>query len=150
MNTRKTFEAIIGFVILLICSLLLIHIVSFNQSAKSSKYNNILYANFNNIDGIKIGSEVKISGISIGYVEKMVLNNETYQVKVRLNIKNDIKIPNDSTIAVNSESLLGGKFLSIKIGASEEFLQNGDSFVATQSSMNLEDLIGKVVASIGG
>ena len=150
MNTKKTFEAIIGFVILLICSLLILHIISFSRNAKTNKYNNILYANFNNIDGIKIGSEVKISGISVGYVENMELDPETYQVKIKLNVKNDVKVPNDSTIAINSESLLGGKFLSIKIGASEEFLQNGDTFVATQSSINLEDLIGKVVASIGG
>ncbi len=150
MNTKKTFEAVVGFVILLICSLMLIHIISFKQIAKNSKYSNILYANFNNIDGIKIGSEVKISGINIGYVENMELNKETYQVKVKLSIENDIKIPNDSSISVNSESLLGGKFLSIKTGINEDFLQNGDSFVSTQSSMNIEDLIGKVIASIGG
>ena len=75
------------------------------------------------------------------------MSNDDYSVNLKLSLKKDIKIPDDSIISIRSDGLLGGKFLDIKPGVSDNYLNNNDVFSATQSAINLEDLIGKVVAS---
>ena len=147
MDTKKSFEAMIGFVILLICSLFIVHTISVGKQVKRETYSNVIYAKFRNIDGIKIGSDIKISGVRVGVVNDLKLSNDDYSVNLKLSLKKDIKIPDDSIISIRSDGLLGGKFLDIKPGVSDNYLNNNDVFSATQSAINLEDLIGKVVAS---
>ena len=147
MEGKKSFEAIVGAVILLICALFVSHTVKIGKIQKRETYKNVLHAKFSNIDGIKVGSEVKIAGLRVGMVEETTLNPNTFQVEVKIGIKEGLNIPTDSVLAVTSSGLLGGKFLSIKPGADDMFLTNGSSFSLTQSTMNLEDLIGKVVAA---
>ena len=149
MNEKKSFEAIIGAVVLLICGLFFSHIVNKNKQTEKQKFGNILYANFTNIEGIKIGSEVKIGGVRVGMVRDLKLKTDTYQVNVKIGVRDDLQLPTDSIISVASTGLLGGKFLDIKPGIDDDILQNGGSFTNTISTLNLEDLIGKVVASFG-
>ena len=70
-----------------------------------------------------------------------------FNVKLTMRFRSDVSIPVDSVISVNSEGLLGGKYLGIETGIEETYLQNGEYFSSTQSTMNIEKLIGKVVAS---
>ena len=147
MDKKKSFEAIIGVFIILVCGLFLSHTIKMNKQSKDEKYNRIFYAKFNNIEGIKIGTEVKIAGLRVGLVNNLTLDKNTFQVIAKLSVIDDLNIPTDSVLAVTSSGLLGGKFLNIKPGIEDDYLQNGSSFNSTQSSVNLEDLIGKVVAA---
>lgn len=147
MDTRKTFEAIIGFVIVLFCLLFSVNVFKSGIKIKNTKYNKLLYAKFNNIDGIKVGSVVKIAGVNVGSVENIELDTGDLNVKLTMRFRSDVSIPSDSVISVNSEGLLGGKYLGIETGIEETYLQNGEYFSSTQSTMNIEKLIGKVVAS---
>lgn len=147
MDTRKTFEAIVGFVIVLFCLLFSVNVFKSGIKIKNTKYNKLLYAKFNNIDGIKVGSVVKIAGVNVGSVENIELDTGDFNVKLTMRLRSDTSIPADSVISVNSEGLLGGKYLGIETGIEETYLRNGEYFNSTQSSMNIEKLIGKVVAS---
>ena len=149
MNENKSFEAIIGAIILLLCGLFFTHIFNTNKSHEKKKYSHNLYAKFNNIEGIKVGSKVKIGGVYVGVVEETKLKTDTYQVNVKIGLRDDIQLPTDSIISVASTGLLGEKFLNIKPGVEEDILQNGSSFNTAISTINLEDLIGKVVAAFG-
>ncbi|MBQ7552366.1 MAG: outer membrane lipid asymmetry maintenance protein MlaD [Rickettsiales bacterium] len=147
MDTRKTFEAIVGFVIVLFCLLFSVNVFKSGIKIKNTEYNKLLYAKFNNIDGIKVGSVVKIAGVNVGSVENIELDTGDFNVKLTMRLRSDTSIPADSVISVNSEGLLGGKYLGIETGIEETYLQNGEYFSSTQSTMNIEKLIGKVVAS---
>jgi len=147
MGNKKSFEAIIGVLVLLFCFLFFTHILKSNENVKREKYKDILYAKFNNIDGIKVGTEIKIAGVRVGYVEDIKLDTNTFQVKVKMDMSENLNIPDDSTISVSSSSLLGDKFLSIDPGISDTVLLNGSSFANTKSSMNIEDLVGKIATS---
>ena len=147
MDTRKTFEAIVGFVIVLFCLLFSVNVFKSGIKIKNTKYNKLLYAKFNNIDGIKVGSVVKIAGVNVGSVENIELDTGDLNVKLTMRFRSDVSIPADSVISVNSQGLLGGKYLGIETGIEETYLQNGEYFSSTQSTMNIEKLIGKVVAS---
>ena len=64
-------------------------------------------------------------------------------MKVSLDAK--AKVPSDSSIAVKSESLLGGRYLAIEPGADEAMLADGGEIKFTQSGVSFEDLIGKLI-----
>lgn len=147
METRKTFEAIIGFVIVLFCLLFAVNVFKSGIKIKNTTYNKLLYAKFNNIDGIKVGSVVKIAGVSVGSVENIELDNNDFNVKLTMRLRSDMDVPVDSVVSVNSEGLLGGKYLGIEPGIEDTYLNSGEYFTSTQSTMNIEKLIGKVVAS---
>jgi phospholipid/cholesterol/gamma-HCH transport system substrate-binding protein len=109
-----------------------------------------LSAEFNDVTGIGIGSDVRIGGVKIGTVESISLNEQTYQAKIDFSVRSGITIPNDSDAAIVGESLLGGKFLAINPGGSEDALADGGKIEFTQSSISLEQLLGKFVFSAGG
>lgn len=107
-------------------------------------------ARFNSVDGIGNGSEVRIGGIKVGQVTEMDLDTESYEAIINLQLREDVKLPEDSSAAIVSASLLGGKYVNIEPGGMEDMLADGDEISFTQSSVNFESLIGKMVHSGGG
>jgi len=107
-------------------------------------------AKFDSIDGLKSGSDVRIGGVKVGVVLDQKLDSETFLAVVKLSVKDTIKIPKDSSASVVSDGLLGSKYVSISPGGDEKYLKTGGEIKYTQSSVNLETLIGKVMFSDGG
>ena len=106
-------------------------------------------AKFDRVDGLTIGSDVKMSGIKIGTVTSQTLDPETYQAVVDMNIASQYKIPEDSTARVATESLLGGNYLELQPGGSPDMLASGDQIEYTQGSVDLMGLIGQAIFSTG-
>jgi phospholipid/cholesterol/gamma-HCH transport system substrate-binding protein len=104
-----------------------------------------LLARFDRADGLDVGSDVRISGIKVGKVLATSLDPQSYRAEVRFSVQNGIELPKDSSAAIVSASLLGGKYLSLAPGADEALLANGDEVSFTQSAINLEELVGKYV-----
>lgn len=140
---NNIFEVIVGTIVLL-CAIYFF-VFSFQQSDLSSSDSYQIIAEFDNIGDIGNGSDVKISGVKVGSVNNNILSNETYRAKLVLNINNEVKLPSDSSAKIVSASLLGGKFIAIEPGADEEILEDGDEILFTQSSVNLEELLGKFI-----
>ncbi|MES2984000.1 MAG: outer membrane lipid asymmetry maintenance protein MlaD [Pseudomonadota bacterium] len=107
-------------------------------------------AAFSNINGITPGSTVRVGGIKIGVVETLVLDPKSYQAVATMRIGNAIKLPSDSSAAVQSSGLLGEKFLAIEPGGDDKNLADGEKIAFTQPSISLEEMIGKFVFSGGG
>ena len=102
---------------------------------------------FGSTAGLKNGDDVKISGINVGKITKLELNAEDYNAKVDIIINNDIKIPNDSSAKITSSSLLGGNFLDIEPGSSEQNLKPSDIIYDTTDPVSFTDMLGKVIFS---
>ncbi|GAB6388083.1 outer membrane lipid asymmetry maintenance protein MlaD [Stutzerimonas marianensis] len=103
-----------------------------------------LYAYFDNIAGLTVRSKVTMAGVTIGKVSAIDLDRETYTGRVTLEIQEDVDIlPADSTASILTAGLLGEKYVGISVGGDEETLADGDTIRDTQSSLVLEDLIGK-------
>lgn len=141
-------ETIMGAVVLVVAALFL------NFAYQSSNVKSVdgyeVSADFTNITGIGIGSDVRIGGIKIGVVESMELNKKTYAATAHMRISRDVKLPKDSSAAVQSAGLLGDKFVALEPGADDDDLKDGDAITYTQSSVSLEEMIGKFVFSSGG
>lgn len=110
----------------------------------------LLSASFSNINGIAPGSSVRVGGIKIGVVESLTLDPKSYQAVAKMRVGNDVKLPKDSSAAVQSSGLLGEKFVAIEPGGDEENLADGNKIEFTQPSVSIEELIGKFVFSGGG
>ena len=99
-----------------------------------------LTAYFENVEGVNVGTKVKIGGIDIGSVNKIFID-ENYRPTLELKINKNIKLPIDSNLKVSTSGLIGGKYLKVLVGGEEEYFVNGDGFEFTESTMDLEDLI---------
>ena len=107
----------------------------------------MLRAKFDRVDGLDTGGDVRISGIKVGKVVAQELDPQTYRAQVTFSVRNGIELPSDSSAAVVSSGLLGGKYLSLVPGGDDRLLKDGDEITLTQSSVNLEDLIGRYIFS---
>ena len=101
-----------------------------------------LYADFDNISGVKPGAEVQIAGVTIGSVTGLVLN-EYDQARAQLQLNKEIKLAKDSIASVKSQGIIGDKLIQITPGGDEELYKAGDVIVDTESSVDLESLISK-------
>ncbi len=148
---QNPFQVAIGFVVLVVSLLFITHIYKIRTLGEVSFSKSMfLKARFSNIDGINTGSDVKISGIKIGTVKSIELNDNDYMAVADISINGSIKIPNDSVLAVSTSGLLGNKFLDIKPGFADVYMENNDTFMSTVSTVNLENLISKFASNIGG
>lgn len=107
-------------------------------------------ADFSNITGIAVGSDVRIGGIKVGSIEALDLDPKTYQAQAVMRVRDDVKLPKDSSAAIQSAGLLGDKFVAIEPGGDENAMKDGDKIELTQSSVSIEEMIGKFAFSGGG
>ena len=104
-----------------------------------------LNANFNSVEGISVGTDVRMAGVKIGSVSGLELNPDTYLAHATFSITDAIKIPDDSGVKVTSEGLLGGNFIEITAGGSEFMFADGDEIIYTQSAVSFLNLLLKFV-----
>jgi phospholipid/cholesterol/gamma-HCH transport system substrate-binding protein len=102
-------------------------------------------AQFERIDGVSVGTDVRMAGIKVGTVVSQRLDFENYEAIVVMSVDTKLKLPDDSTAKVSSEGLLGGTYIALEPGGSEKMLADGGKITNTQSSINLLSLIGQAV-----
>lgn len=104
-----------------------------------------LRANFRSAEGVSVGTDIRLAGVSIGTVSQLDLNGETYRAEAVFAIDEGIEIPDDSAAVVASEGLLGGTFLEIVPGGSFEMFADGGLIQDTQGAVSLIQLLLKFV-----
>lgn len=105
-----------------------------------------LTAKFRSVEGLNVGSDVRLAGVKIGTLTDISLDQVTYQAIAKLSVDEGIAIPDDADIKVASDGLLGGAFLEITAGGSSFMLEAGDEILLTQGSISLINLLMKFVA----
>ena len=104
------------------------------QTTGSEGYD--LTARFQRIDGINVGSDVRISGVKVGVVRAVALDNETYLARVTMVVNNGVTVPDDSTARIASDGLLGGAYVAIEPGSMDPIPAGGE-ILNTQGSVDL-------------
>ena len=105
-----------------------------------------LTASFRAMDGISVGSDVRMAGIKVGTISDMRLNPQTFFADATIQLRSDILLPEDSAILISSEGLLGGNFVEILPGGALENLAPGDEIEDTQGAVSLITLLMKFVS----
>ena len=139
--SRSLVETLLGAVVLAVAIGFIVFAYTRSGVATVSGYE--VSAAFNRVDGIANGSDVRIGGIKVGTVVDRELEPETFRAVLRMSIDESVQLPTDSTAAVVSDGLLGGKFIDLQPGAEEILIKDGGRISYTQSSLLLEELIGK-------
>lgn len=147
MRRGNAVETITGAVVILLAAGFLAYAIAHSGRSVGAGYP--LHATFDSIDGLGIGSDVKMAGVRVGSVAATGIDPSTFQASVTLTVEDAIKLPKDSSAAVVSEGLLGGKFLQLQPGGDTAVIPPGGRIAVTQSSINLEELLGKFVFSAG-
>lgn len=143
---RNVIETVLGGVVLAVAAFFLAFAYKSADLRKVQGYE--LTANFSSITGLQSGADVRISGVKVGSVSSLTLDPKSYQAVVHLSIDNTVKLPKDTAAVIASESLLGGKFLSLEPGGDPDVIKPNGRVEYTQSTPGLEQLLGQVIFSL--
>ncbi|HAJ28023.1 MAG TPA: outer membrane lipid asymmetry maintenance protein MlaD [Syntrophus sp. (in: bacteria)] len=102
-----------------------------------------LFARFTTVTGLRAGSVVYISGIEVGRVERLTMDQENQKAIVELRIRNDIKVYDDAMASIKTEGLIGDMYLSIDPGGGGSLLMPGGTITETQPPLDIAGLVSK-------
>ena len=142
---NRTMEIGVGLFLLagiLALLLLALRVSGLSPTASTDTYK--LYANFDNIAGLTVRAKVTMAGVTIGKVTAIDLDRDNYMARVTLQLEKAVdNLPVDSTASILTAGLLGEKYIGISVGGEDAILKDGGTIHDTQSSLVLEDMIGK-------
>lgn len=141
MHGNNVGETVIGAVVLAVAVLFLFFVYTRAGAAGFSGYE--IQARLPRVDGLGVGTDVRLAGIKIGSVSDLTLDPKTYLVTVHMNIRNDVKIPVDSSLMVTSSGILGSSYISITPGGDDKMLASGGMIDNAQGSVDLMGLINR-------
>ena len=143
MNKINT-EFVLGLLILIISVISI-----FYYSSKINLFNKLetfqINSSFFNIGNMNIGNEVKISGVKVGEVLNIKLDQETYMAIITSSIEKNIQIPDDSVFKISNNGFIGSSYIEIQLGNSEELLNNNDHSVNNIDAVSLEEIINNFI-----
>jgi phospholipid/cholesterol/gamma-HCH transport system substrate-binding protein len=145
---RNLVETIMGAVVLVIAGLFMAFAFSSAQLNVVDGYQ--VSAQFDRVDGLNVGTDVRLSGIKVGTVTDLQLDHKNFLAVMTMSINPQILLPIDSSARVVSEGLLGGKYVTVEPGGDEAVIGDGGEIEFTQSPIILEDLIGQLIYSADG
>ena len=139
-------EIIIGALTIVMFVIIFALVTSKNKGELASSIDMyFVTAEFNQVDGIIVGDEVRLAGIPIGYVKSAELNDR-YNSTLTLGIFKNVMLPIDTSVAIHTNGLFGSKFISIEPGGDFEYLENGDELTFTQGAVILQELLELIIS----
>lgn len=147
---RNAVETIIGGAVLVVAVAFLGLAYNVSSSAGAATGGYELKASFEKVTGLSVGSEVFLAGVPVGQVVGTDIDTDFYLAEVTFMVREDLQLPSDTLAMIESESLLGGRILSLIPGGASDMLQPGGTVLYTQSILSLEELLGQVVHNFQG
>ena len=147
MYATRTTQFIVGIFAILGIVALGILSISLGKVAILPAPGYTLYADFDNISGLKTADKVQLAGVEIGKINGIMLDKERARIAMRIN--KGIEIDDGAIAAIKTSGIIGDKYVSIQLGPSEKILKNGDEIHYTQSAFVLEDAIGQLINGSG-
>ena len=140
-QTGTTAETLIGAAVVALAIAVLAIFYVFGHSGPGAGY--VINARLSKVDGLGIGTEVRLAGIKVGSVTALDLDPKTYLVTVHMRVQDGIKVPTDSSLMINSAGLLGTPYLSITPGGDDAMIAAGGAIENTQA-VNANDIMSLV------
>ena len=141
---RNPIETVLGAVVLLVAIMFLGFAYS-TASIKSVVGGYQVTAEFLKVGGLTRGSDVRMSGITVGTVSDQQLDPQTFSARVVMTIQSDIKLPTDTEAAIVGDGLMGGKYVNLVPGQAAERIPAGGKITRAREFQSLEDLVGQII-----
>jgi phospholipid/cholesterol/gamma-HCH transport system substrate-binding protein len=145
---ERLVETLIGAIVLIVAGVFFYYAYTRSNVHTVSGYT--LNARFGSVGSLAVGSDVRVSGIKIGTVTHEELDPQTYLATVQMSIDPKVQVPDDSAVRIAQDGLLGGNYLVIEPGGSEDMLRPGGTIVHSQGAVDLLSLVGQAIFSAGG
>ena len=151
MNAKNSVEFMAGLFLLLgIAALVVLATAATDAgtSLRSGSYN--ITASFTNIGDLKLRAPVTIGGVTVGSVEAIELDPESYEARVSMKVNSVFnELPDDSSASILTSGILGDQYIGLEPGGSPDYLLDGDEILITQPALVIEQLIGKYLFNTG-
>lgn len=146
---NSTVETLIGAVVIVIAGAFLAFAYNTpGMGQKSGGY--LISAEFDNVEGVNVGTDIRMAGIKIGTVTAQSLNPENFQALITMSIDPAVQLTDDTSAKVTSEGLLGSKFISLEPGGSDTKLAAGGVITYTQGAVDIWSLISQAMFDKSG
>jgi phospholipid/cholesterol/gamma-HCH transport system substrate-binding protein len=138
-------DTIIGAIVVLVAAVLLVLVYGKEDGPKhDDAAGYLLTARFKRADGIAVGSNVRLSGVNVGKVVEQHLGPD-FRAQLSLRIAANVKLTADTAAAIQTDGLLGAKYIELKPGGDDAVLQPGQEIGYTQDAMVLEELVDMII-----
>jgi len=104
-----------------------------------------LIARFHKAEGVALGTDVRLSGVVVGKIVAQGLDDR-YRAVITMQIEKSVKLPKDSAAAIQTDNLLGAKFINLQPGGDEQNLKPGEEIEFTQDSLAVSDLLDMIIS----
>lgn len=144
--SRKSAEAFLGFVVLLVIGISVYF--AFISTDLKPEGGFKVTAQFTAVDGLVIGSDVRIGGVKIGTVIDQKVDPQTFKAVVTMTIRPDIRLTGDTRVRIGSDGLLGGNYIKLEPGAGKKSVGDGAELRKTKDVISLGALLERVLALV--
>lgn len=103
-----------------------------------------IYANFDNVSGLKTGAMVEVAGVEVGRVDAIRLTSQ-YQARVSMKVQNGLKVHDDAIASIRTKGIIGDKFVKLSPGNSAKVIRVNGTIINTESAIDLEELISSYI-----
>jgi phospholipid/cholesterol/gamma-HCH transport system substrate-binding protein len=148
MQKRSLAEILTGAVVLVVAGLFLAYAVTGSGRSLTGGPGITLTARFDRIDGLGAGADVRLAGVKVGQVVSQRIDPATFLAVLTLRVDAGLNLPADTSAEIQSESLLGGKFVALVPGGADRILRDGGEITITASAVSLESLLGRFIFSV--
>jgi phospholipid/cholesterol/gamma-HCH transport system substrate-binding protein len=146
--TGNVIETVMGGVVLVVAAFFLFFAYSTSQLRAVQGYE--VTAQFERIDGVREGGDVRIAGVKVGSILAQTLDPKTFLATLRISVDPAYKLPDDTVAEIVSAGLLGDRYLALVPGGADQTIPPGGRIKYTQSPVSLENLIGQMIFSQPG
>lgn len=147
--TSHTTEVVTGAVVIAAAAGFLVYAGQFADARGAGAGFYEMNASFRSVEGVSVGTDVRLGGVKVGTVTELVLNPETFRADTVFTVQEGLALPEDTAIVVSSEGLLGGSFLELLPGGSPFNLEPGAEIEDTQSAVSFLTLLMRFVSGDG-
>ena len=148
MQKRSLAELVTGAIVLAVAAFFLVYAVTGSGRSLAGGSGIALTARFDRIDGLAAGADVRLAGVKVGQVVAQRIDPETFLAVLTLRVDAGLRLPTDTSAEIQSEGLLGGKYVALVPGGADRFLRDGQEITITQSAVSLESLLGRFIFSV--
>lgn len=144
--SHNTAEVVTGAGVLAIAAGFLFYMAQVGGIGGASSGDVTYTASFRSVEGVGVGTDVRLAGVKVGSVLDLELDPATFRAETVLSVDPAVELPDDTAVIVSSEGLLGGSFVELLPGGSPFTLEPGSEIVDTQSSVSIVQLLLKFVS----
>lgn len=141
-------ETLIGAAVLVVATVFLVFAYTSTGVGGIAGYE--VSAKFGRVDGVAVGSDVRMAGVKIGTVTRIEIDPSDYSAVAHFSVQNGLNLPDDSSARITTEGILGGQYVSVEAGGSETMIEPGGRIEYTQGSIDLMGLLGRTIFGGGG